>query len=56
LGDALNGPGRSVRVTITNPPWDRKILHRLIERFSAVGPTWLLFDADWMHTKQSAPT
>jgi hypothetical protein len=40
---------------ITNPPWDRKILHPMIERFSDFCPTWLLFDADWMHTKQSAP-
>lgn len=40
---------------ITNPPWDRKVLHPMIEHFSAQRPTWLLFDADWMHTKQSAP-
>ena len=39
---------------ITNPPWDRKILHPMIEHFSSMRPTWLLFDADWMHTKQSA--
>ena len=39
---------------ITNPPWDRKILHPMIEHFSGIRPTWLLFDADWMHTKQSA--
>jgi hypothetical protein len=39
----------------TNPPWDRKILHPMIERFSDLRPTWLLFDADWMHTKQSIP-
>ena len=39
---------------ITNPPWDRKILHPMIEHLSAMRPTWLLFDADWMHTKQSA--
>ena len=39
---------------ITNPPWDRKILHPMIERFTNYAPTWLLFDADWMHTKQSA--
>ena len=39
---------------ITNPPWDRKILHPMIEHFSEQRPTWLLFDADWMHTKQSA--
>jgi hypothetical protein len=40
---------------ITNPPWDRKILHPMIDHFSKQNPTWLLFDADWMHTKQSAP-
>ena len=39
---------------ITNPPWDRKILHPMIEHFSKLKPTWLLFDADWAHTKQSA--
>jgi len=39
---------------ITNPPWDRKILHPLIVHLSRKAPTWLLFDADWMHTKQSA--
>ena len=39
---------------ITNPPWDRKLLHPMIEYFTAYRPTWLLFDADWMHTKQSA--
>ena len=40
---------------ITNPPWDRPILHRMIDHFSGQNPTWLLFDADWMHTRQSAP-
>lgn len=40
---------------ITNPPWDREVLHPMIEHFSAMRPTWLLFDADWLHTKQSAP-
>tara|TARA_R110000796_G_C14325707_1_gene408460 strand:- start:57 stop:584 length:528 start_codon:yes stop_codon:yes gene_type:complete len=38
---------------ITNPPWDRKILHPMIDHFSSRLKTWLLFDADWMHTKQS---
>ena len=38
---------------ITNPPWDRKMLHPMIEHFTKFKPTWLLFDADWMHTKQS---
>ena len=40
---------------ITNPPWDRKILHPMIEYFAPRIQTWLLFDADWMHTKQSVP-
>ena len=40
---------------ITNPPWDRKILHPIIEHLSNLSPTWLLFDADWIHTRQSRP-
>jgi hypothetical protein len=40
---------------ITNPPWTRQILHPMIEHLSAMRPTWLLFDADWMHTKQAVP-
>lgn len=39
---------------ITNPPWDRKFLHPFIEHWLHICPTWLLFDADWMHTKQSS--
>lgn len=42
-------------VFITNPPWNRKILHPIIESLSAAAPTWLLFDADWAHTKQARP-
>ena len=40
---------------ITNPPWTRSILHPMIENFRQICPTWLLIDADWMHTKQAAP-
>lgn len=39
---------------ITNPPWNRKILHPMITHFRQLKPTWLLFDADWMHTKQAS--
>lgn len=39
---------------ITNPPWERKFLHSFLEHWLNLCPTWLLFDADWMHTKQSA--
>lgn len=45
----------AVDYIITNPPWERKTLHAMIERFATLRPTWLLFDADWMHTKQAAP-
>ena len=38
---------------ITNPPWDRTVLHPLITHLSSIAPTWLLFDSDWMHTKQA---
>jgi hypothetical protein len=40
---------------VTNPPWSRDILHPMIERFSSLAPTWLLFDADWAYTKQARP-
>ncbi len=40
---------------ITNPPWDRSFLHPFIEHWLNLEiPTWLLFDADWVHTKQSS--
>lgn len=38
---------------ITNPPWDRRILHPTIENLRRQLPTWLLFDADWAHTVQA---
>ncbi len=40
---------------ITNPPWERDTLHAIILNCARHKPTWLLFDADWMHTRQSAP-
>lgn len=45
----------SVEYIITNPPWSRDVLHPLIRLFSDQAPTWLLFDADWVHTRQAAP-
>lgn len=54
--DALQeSAGMLERMIITNPPWTRDILHPMIEHFSAMRPTWLLFDSDWAHTKQAAP-
>ena len=42
-------------VVITNPPWSRPLLHAFIEHWRVQMPTWFLFDADWVHTRQSAP-
>ena len=42
-------------VIITNPPWSRDQMHRLIAHFQNIRPTWLLLDADWAHIKQAAP-
>ena len=55
LGDCLGFGFYSSEFIITNPPWNRKILHPMIEHFVDFRPTWLLFDADWIHTKQSIP-
>lgn len=38
---------------ISNPPWDRKLLHPMIEHFAKLKPTWLLFDHEWSQTLQS---
>lgn len=45
---------------ITNPPWSRDkksnyLLHRMIEHFRKLKPTWLLIDSDWKETGQAAP-
>jgi hypothetical protein len=53
--DALEWVVGNIDFYITNPPWSRDVLHPLIEHLSAEYPTWLLFDADWMHTKQAVP-
>lgn len=42
-------------VFITNPPWTRDLLHPIIENLRQQAPTWLLIDADWMHTQQASP-
>src|SRR5579859_6217478 len=54
-GDALVDDLGQPEMFITNPPWNLAILHPLIERLSDIAPTSLLFDADWVHTKQSIP-
>lgn len=53
--DALTTRVGNIDCFITNPPWSRAFLHPLIAFLSDQAPTWLLFDADWPHTKQAAP-
>ena len=53
--DAMDITDRDLPICpiVTNPPWHRPDLHQLIEHLSNMRPTWLLFDADWPHTRQS---
>lgn len=51
----FDGPLPPCDMIITNPPWDRELLHPMITRFVEHAPTWLLFDADWIHTIQAKP-
>lgn len=53
--DALTLQVSTPGLILTNPPWTREILHPLIDWFTSQRETWLLFDADWMHTVQAAP-
>jgi hypothetical protein len=57
IGDATIelSAGYGADCFITNPAWRRDVLHPIITNLSARLPTWLLFDADWMHTRQAAP-
>ena len=52
-GDAITSSYNAL--VITNPPWDRKVLHPMIENFIQYNGAWLVFDANWMHTKQAIP-
>ena len=45
----------AVDAIITNPPYTRELMHRLIAHFQRIAPTWLLLDYDWAATKQAAP-
>lgn len=57
MGDAtkIKANMHDATMFITNPPWRRDVLHPIILNLSKQAPTWLLFDADWMHTKQAIP-
>jgi hypothetical protein len=40
---------------ITNPPYTRDVMHRLIAHFQRIAQTWLLLELDWASTRQAAP-
>ena len=40
---------------ITNPPYTRELMHKLIAHFQRIAPTWLLIDFGLVGTKQAAP-
>jgi hypothetical protein len=42
-------------VIVTNPPYSRGLMHKLIAHFERIVPTWLLLDSDWASTRQAAP-
>ena len=46
------GPADAI---ITNPPYTRDLMHKLISHFQCIAPTWLLIDYDWAATKQAVP-
>ena len=45
---------RDTDAIITNPPYTRDLMHRLISHFQRIAPTWLLLQLDWAATKQAA--
>jgi len=53
--DALALDQYDADAIITNPPYERKLMHPLIGHFARILPTWLLLYADWASTKQAAP-
>jgi hypothetical protein len=40
---------------ITNPPYERPLMHAMIRHFTSILPTWLLLETDWASTKQAGP-
>lgn len=52
VGDVMEAEIGDADMFITNPPWTRWMLHKLLVHLSDRAPTWLLVDADWMNTAQ----
>ena len=55
MGGGLANKPVNYDFIITNPPWQRDILHKMIEHFRHFSCAWLLFDGAWAFTKQAAP-
>jgi hypothetical protein len=45
----------AVDAIITNPPYIRAPMHRMIAHFQRIAPTWLLLETGWAQTKQASP-
>ena len=62
-GDIATGQDALVRdsysdadAIITNTPYTRELMRKLIEHFLRTAPmTWLLLPADWMHNRHAGP-
>lgn len=57
--DALSITAEDLRaagatMAISNPPWTRPILHAIINHYLRLCPAWWLYDADWIHNRESA--
>jgi hypothetical protein len=55
-GDAtrLRWPDPRGAIWITNPPWDRELLHPIIRNLARQAPLWALFQSDWFFTDQAS--
>jgi hypothetical protein len=50
-----NEPYPEADFFISNPPWEREVLHRMIDILTKHAPTWFLFQSDWAFTAQALP-
>jgi hypothetical protein len=51
---ALDSYGE-IDAIITNPPFDKPLMHKLIVQFAAIAPTWVLLEWDWASNKHAGP-
>jgi len=54
-GDATTARLPPCDISITNPPWTRRLMHAILNNLADQGPTWGLFDHAWAATKQARP-